>query len=179
MQAIRLETARLVIREFRDGDWEAFDGYSADPAAARAWAGPVTPESTRRAVDDALAIQQRLPRNRFHLAVEVRSSGELIGDVEVSRLPGEREAELSVILAAAARGRGYGTELAVAMARWARDTLGMERVVGYCEPGNAASRRVLEKAGFVLERMWTRPPGDPAGEKWPEACVYLFAPPSR
>ncbi len=173
---VRIETARLIVREFRAEDWEVFDRYSADPAAARAWPGPVTPETTRSAIDTAIAVQGRTGRNRFRLAVEERAVNELIGDVEISHLPGEREAELGIILAPAARRKGYGAELGRTLARWAVDTLGMDRVIGYCEPGNAASRRALEKAGFVFERMWRRPESDPGAEKWPEACVYLFVP---
>ena len=46
-----------------------------------------------------------------------------------------------------ARGRGFGTALASAAARWARDY--GERVLAGVYETNAASLRVLERAGFV------------------------------
>lgn len=48
-------------------------------------------------------------------------------------------------------GRGLGTAAVRAMVGYAFDELKLHRVEAACVPRNAASRRVLEKAGFVLE----------------------------
>lgn len=48
-------------------------------------------------------------------------------------------------------GRGYATAAVRAMIDYAFDDLKLHRVEAACVPDNAASRRVLEKAGFVLE----------------------------
>lgn len=48
-------------------------------------------------------------------------------------------------------GRGFGTAAVRAMNAWAFGTLGLHRLEAACVPGNHASRRVLEKAGFALE----------------------------
>ena len=47
------------------------------------------------------------------------------------------------------RNRGYATEAAAALAAWGLAQPGVERVVSRCDPANAPSLRVLEKAGFV------------------------------
>jgi len=47
-----------------------------------------------------------------------------------------------------ARGKGYATEGAQAMIRYATETLGLEGVLGFADSDNAASRRTLEKAGL-------------------------------
>jgi RimJ/RimL family protein N-acetyltransferase len=47
------------------------------------------------------------------------------------------------------RGRGYATEMATALAAWALAQPGVRTVGAECLAGNAASIRVLEKAGFV------------------------------
>ena len=49
-------------------------------------------------------------------------------------------------------GEGLGTELARASVAVAFGELGLDTVVAFTQPGNAASRRVMEKAGFVFER---------------------------
>ncbi|GAA2254715.1 acetyltransferase [Streptomyces ruber] len=49
------------------------------------------------------------------------------------------------------RGRGYVTEAALAVSRWAFTTLGVDRVEWRAEVGNHASRAVAVKAGFTLE----------------------------
>jgi RimJ/RimL family protein N-acetyltransferase len=51
------------------------------------------------------------------------------------------------------RGRGYGTELVEAFSQWLLGQPGIRRVVARHVPAaNVASRRVLERVGFVLER---------------------------
>lgn len=62
-------------------------------------------------------------------------------------------------------GRGYAVEAAAAVRDHARNTLGLSTLAAIVNPGNAASRRVLEKIGlrFVDER---RLPG------FPEVSAY-------
>ena len=57
-------------------------------------------------------------------------------------------------------GRGYATEGARALVRLAFAELGVERVVGTTMTVNAASRRVLDKAGLSLVRTFYL--------RWPE-----------
>lgn len=48
-------------------------------------------------------------------------------------------------------GRGHATAAVRAMVAYAFEDLNLHRVEAACVPGNLASRRVLEKAGFELE----------------------------
>lgn len=50
-------------------------------------------------------------------------------------------------------GQGYITAAVRAAVRYAFDDLELHRVEAACQPDNAASRRVLEKAGFTHEGM--------------------------
>ena len=59
--------------------------------------------------------------------------------------------ELLYALAPAYWGRGYATEIARTLSSLALGSLDLESVVAYTRPDNAASRRVMEKAGFVYE----------------------------
>jgi RimJ/RimL family protein N-acetyltransferase len=65
--------------------------------------------------------------------------------------PDHRSAALGYCLDDAAWGHGYATEAAHAVLRWAFDTLDLNRVQAEADTRNAASARVLEKLGFVLE----------------------------
>ncbi|KAJ5939565.1 hypothetical protein N7466_002699 [Penicillium verhagenii] len=47
-------------------------------------------------------------------------------------------------------GRGYATEAAKALLAWARASLGISDVFGFCDSTNFHSRRVLEKVGLRL-----------------------------
>lgn len=60
--------------------------------------------------------------------------------------------EIGYALAAPYRGRGYGTELVTALAGWLFSHREIERVVARnIDASNEASRRTLERVGFVLE----------------------------
>ncbi len=58
--------------------------------------------------------------------------------------------EIGYGLAAPYRGRGLGSEVVAAISDWLLGQAGISAVCARTEPLNAASRRVLEKAGFVL-----------------------------
>ena len=62
-----------------------------------------------------------------------------------------REVELGYITAPAARGRGVATGMLDALTRWAFDELGALRVTLIIDVENAASSRVAERSGYVLE----------------------------
>ena len=57
-------------------------------------------------------------------------------------------------------GRGYATECSHALIAFGFDVLGLEQLVAYVMPGNAASVRVLEKTGFVAEGRHRCPADD-------------------
>jgi RimJ/RimL family protein N-acetyltransferase len=68
-------------------------------------------------------------------------------------------------------GRGYATEAAGALAEFARATLGARRVEIGSDAQNAASRRVAEKSGFVLEGICRQARRGVDGSLR-DACVY-------
>ena len=68
-------------------------------------------------------------------------------------------------------GRGYATEATRALANYARGVLGARRIEIGSDARNAASRRVAEKSGFVLEGILRQARRDNAGELC-DACVY-------
>ncbi len=63
------------------------------------------------------------------------------------------------MLATAAWGRGYATEIAGALKEYAFSTLGLKRLISLIEPANQRSERVAIKTGMRLEREVIRPGG--------------------
>ena len=57
--------------------------------------------------------------------------------------------ELGYGIAEEYRGLGYATEAVETILTWAFDQPGVTSVAAETEEGNAASRRVLEKCGFI------------------------------
>ncbi|MEJ2552051.1 MAG: GNAT family N-acetyltransferase, partial [Anaerolineales bacterium] len=88
-------------------------------------------------------------------------SGQLVGNCGLleKEVGGEAEIELVYVFAASAWGKGYATEIGMALIRHAFETLGLERLIALIEPENAASERVAQKVGMRFDREVRRPGG--------------------
>lgn len=71
-----------------------------------------------------------------------------IGAVSLLKRPEYSAPDLGYAIAEGEGGKGYATEAARALAEYARTTLGVHHVVGFFNPQNPASGRVLEKCGL-------------------------------
>lgn len=83
-----------------------------------------------------------------------RASDELVarGGLQWTMVAGEAAIEVGWAVAPAHWGRGVATELARASLAVGFDELGLDSIVAYTLVTNAASRRVMEKAGLGYER---------------------------
>lgn len=81
-----------------------------------------------------------------------RSDGRLIGSFGLKRTDWRgRSSEIGYWVAPWGRGEGLAVEAVRAIARWLLDEQGFDRMVLRAAPGNSASMRVAEKAGFSRE----------------------------
>lgn len=89
------------------------------------------------------------PETAFAIAVEGAAVGGIgfVMNVDVERV----SAEIGYWLSEAFWGRGIMTDALVAVTAYAADAHGLTRLYALPFAGNAASCRVLEKAGYVLE----------------------------
>ncbi len=107
------------------------------------------PYTNRDARDYIRLARQRTPETTFAIAVRDEAVGS-IGFVlhhDVERV----SAEIGYWLAEPFWGRGITTEALVAITRYAIDAHRLTRIYAVPFAWNAASCRVLEKAGYVLE----------------------------
>ena len=170
-------TERLVLRDFRPGDFGAVHAYASDPEVARRmfW-GPREEAEPKEYLERMLASQREGPRTVWELAVVRRADGRPIGASDLT-LEDERTADLGYVLGREAWGRGYATEAALRMVRAGFRELGLRRIFAVCEVGHAASARVLRKAGLVFEATledYVRAKGN----SW-DVCRYGLALPER
>ena len=86
------------------------------------------------------------PRVRPYV-LGMEHNGTLIGHVGLSAARGS--VEIGYAVEEACQGAGLATEAVEAMSRWGLEELGLTEVLGIVGTDNVASRRVLEKAGFV------------------------------
>jgi RimJ/RimL family protein N-acetyltransferase len=145
-----LETDRLVLRPFREADFEAYAAYYQDESAARYVGGVM---DRPRAWRHMAAILGHWVLRGFGLwAVDERDTGDFVGCIGVQKPEGWPELELGWWLVRSAHGRGYATEGGARARRHAYETLGAQTLVSYIHPVNAASIRVAERLGAHLER---------------------------
>ncbi|MGP4100590.1 GNAT family N-acetyltransferase [Nonomuraea sp. KM90] len=78
------------------------------------------------------------------------ATGERLGRVGLGPR-GDGTAEIGYWVDPRARGRGVATDAVRAACRWAFATQGLELIEWRAEVGNVGSRRVAERAGFLIE----------------------------
>ena len=90
--------------------------------------------------------------NALLIAVELRETSQLIGDFMLHwNEDVHRQGEIGGSLHPDHHGKGYASEIYVALLELAFSTYGLHRVVGRCDARNSASIRSLEKAGLRRE----------------------------
>jgi RimJ/RimL family protein N-acetyltransferase len=148
-----VRTERLLLREFREADFEDVHEYGADPKVARFmdW-GPNTPEETRAFLDRALGNQQTWPRPDVGLAVQHVADDCMIGSIRLW-VTDEAHAtgEIGYSLNAAFWRQGYCTEAARALLQIGFGVLGLHRITATCDPRNRGSWAVMQKLGMRRE----------------------------
>ena len=99
------------------------------------------------------------------LAVELKETGELIGDTGVNEVEGKvNEVEIGYGICKRYSGKGLATELLSAMTEFVISTFGINVLYGRVMHGNNASVRVLEKNGYVFVEEELDAEDDPYGK---------------
>jgi RimJ/RimL family protein N-acetyltransferase len=148
-----IRTARLLLREFRESDFDDVHAYAADPDVARFmdW-GPNAHEQTIEYMDRKQAEQARWPRDEVTLAIEHVADARVIGSI---RLAVSDRANLTgdfgYSLNSAYWRQGYATEAARAVLDIGFKVLGLHRIWAECDVDNAGSWGVMEKLGMRRE----------------------------
>jgi [ribosomal protein S5]-alanine N-acetyltransferase len=147
---MELTTPRLHLRPFTSADSVAIHAVYADPDVMR-YVGHGAHRTMAETAGALRTYGDVLERRGYSfLAVTEREGEALIGDGGLHPLGGVGpDVELGYTLARAAWGKGYATELGLALVDYAFTVLRVPRVVAQVEPANSASRRVLAKLGMT------------------------------
>ena len=149
--ARRLVTDRLVLRGWDPGDaGEALDAYG-DAEVAR-WLTPAMdkvgdPAAMRLLLQQWVAEDVRMTTPAGRWAVELRSTGQVIGGATLLPLPPDEEFEIGWQLRPQEWGHGYATEAGLALAQWAFGQ-GIEQVVALVRPANTRAVATVRRIGM-------------------------------
>jgi RimJ/RimL family protein N-acetyltransferase len=164
-----LETERMVLRRFTEADVDHLVELDGDPGVMRYLTGQPTPREVieRETLPGFLRYDgERADRYGCWAAIE-RATGEFLGWFQLRppqwplETDGAGEAELGYRLRTSAWGKGYGTEGSMALLAKAFTDPGVQRVVATTMAVNISSRRVMEKAGLSLVRVFQLSFDDP------------------
>lgn len=133
-----MKTERLILRVTEDDEMRAFLAAQTD-------------EEMIQAYGEMLAGSLAHPEDRVWYAIWMITlpDGSYVGDLCFKGLNPDGMVEIGYGISPEYQNQGYATEAVIAATRWAFSQPRVTRVEAETEPDNAASQRVLEKAGFV------------------------------
>ena len=143
-----IETPRLLLRRWREGDLDALARWQADPRVMEHMGrGPMSRAEAERSLGRMIAHWEA---HGFGVwAAEEKKTGELVGRIGLayhSEWPDDPE--VGWMLDPTRWGRGLATEGGAAAMAYGYERLCAPRIVSICTPGNAASRRVMAHLGL-------------------------------
>ena len=143
-----LFTERLILRPPNQTDLVPFSAMLGSDRA-RYMGGPYNALGAWRVFCQDIALWQVYGHGA--LMIDLRATGECVGQVGINHGPLYPEKELGWLLYEGREGKGYAQEAAAAMRDWAFFVLKLPQLVSYVDPENASSIAVVKRVGGVLD----------------------------
>lgn len=150
---MRLETNRLILREWIDSDIPVFIKMGKDPRVMEFFPDLWDEEKSLGCVK---FFRQHFAENNFgFFAVELKETGEFIGFVGIEKVDFESHftpaIEIGWRLDSQHFGKGYATEAAKEVLRFAFDDLQLKEIVAFTALQNLPSQNVMKKIGMIRD----------------------------
>ena len=143
-----LETERLRLRRFTADDFDFFAALQANPDVMRHVGGVKSREESRDLFRErVLEYYDANPGLGIWATIE-RGTGALTGMHLLNHIRGETIVQVGYILDQPFWGKGYATEMAIALLRYGFTDLALPHIAAITNLDNVASQHVLEKAGL-------------------------------
>lgn len=168
-----LETKRLRLRRFQLTDLEVFQAYRADPsvAAYQSWTERFSMEDARWFIERQLEITPGELGSDAQLAIELKASGAMIGDVFLNTPKDQpHQAHIGYTLARRHQGHGYASEAVQRVLDHAFRVLGKHRVSACTYAENERSVALLERIGMRREAHFVQT--QRFQDRWVDEYVY-------
>ena len=170
---MNLITLHLVLREFRESDYEGLREIDGDPEVARYEHPVVSDLETHTRLAYFINDQPGVSPTHQRFAITTHSDDLVRGWITLKLNNSEiKEYEIGWTVRRADWGKGYAPEAAEEVLRYAFKDLNAHRVVALCHAENAASIRVMEKLGMrregcLRETRWLN-------DAWCDELVYAI-----
>lgn len=143
----RIETERLVLRPLTINDAKDVFEWASDPVVNR-----FMPYNLYNNIEQVKEWINGIKEDENHFGFELAETGKIIGSGDVGFDRENGAYGLGYNLNRAFWGRGFATEAAKAMIRWAYETVGARDFVACHAVQNPASGKVIQKCGFRFEK---------------------------
>ena len=152
-------TERLSLRRFTPEDLELLCRLYADEEVARYVGGVKDRAKIQEMLDQRILAYYDLNPGLGVWATLERASGHCVGMHLLNHIQGESFIQVGYVLFREQWGRGYATEMSVALLRYGFEQLRLPQIVGITNLPNVVSQRVLLKAGLRRngERAFAHP----------------------
>ena len=154
MTDIILETKRLVLRPYRENDVDALLACRGDESVAKyqLWE-PYTREDAEKFISAYKSIPPGTPGTWSGLAVELKNTGQLIGDVALRIDENGRTGEIGFNLTPEFQGFGYGTEAARCLLEYAFRDLKLQTITAIMDVDNRAAIALCRRLGMRRNKL--------------------------
>jgi RimJ/RimL family protein N-acetyltransferase len=146
-EAPRIETERLVLRQWRKDDFRPYHAIVSHPDVHKHFGpNPMSAEDCWRRLTASVGGWQFLGFGTW--GVEEKGSGELVGNVGFFNAWRDLEPEMGWIMAAETHGKGMALEACRAALEWAEGNLAPTPMWAIIAPANQPSIKLARKLGF-------------------------------
>lgn len=153
------QTKRLIVRNYRESDFDAFAEMNADPQVVRYFPKPFEREESRIAFDK---IRQRITESGLGFyAIESKQDGHFVGFTGLSapEFPADFMpcVEIGWRLRTKYWGQGLATEAALACLEYGWSRFNLNEVLSFAPAVNLPSIGVMEKIGMTFVKTFQHP----------------------
>lgn len=150
LQKPTLLTQRLIIRPLLPTDANDLRQWTPSKTLYRYW-GKLAGRADK---DPSLLFSQTAkPTKSFHWGIALRENNQIVGEIWVYLIEGNRMAKLALRIAESQHGRGIGTEATLRVIDFCFAQTELQRLWTDVDVRNEPSVRVLQKCGFTREGL--------------------------
>jgi 3-dehydroquinate dehydratase / shikimate dehydrogenase len=145
-----ITTDRLILRQWRQSDWEPFAQLNADPRVREFFLGVLSREESD---GEVVELSRHIDSSGWGFwAVSLRQTDEFIGCIGLDEVyfksPFSPAIDIGWRLGFKHWNNGYATEGAKAALQYGFDVLNLQTIVAYTAVQNTCSRHVMSKIGM-------------------------------
>jgi [ribosomal protein S5]-alanine N-acetyltransferase len=147
-----MNSSRLQLRKFTSNDFDFYFQLVGDYRVMKMITGhAVTIKKAKEKFKDILRVNAVDPHFGYFFISDLTSS-EFIGLGKLVITAGN-EAEIGYVVLPDLWGKGYGSEISTNLIERAKKIDTIKKLMAIIDPKNKASKKILEKSGFVLKSV--------------------------